>query len=133
MMVGGLFRGPLTMLIINGVEMPPLSSFEWQLMDVSAGESGRTDDALMHKNTVAKKRKLLVSWVRLDFADASRIIQAVSSDEYFPVTYPDYLDGNLQAERVFYVGDRTVPVKAFRMDDPTWQFTDTISFDLIER
>ena len=121
------------MIIINGVEMPCPATFEWQLMDVSAGESGRTDDALMHKNTVAKKRKLLVSWAHLSFADSARIIQAVSEDEYFPVTYPDYLDGNIQAERTFYVGDRTVPVKAFRMDDPTWQFSETISFDLIER
>lgn len=123
----------MAMLTINGVEMPSPTKFDWQLMDVSAGESGRTDDALMHKNTVAKKRKLILSWVYLDFADACRIIQAVSSDEYMEVTYPDYLSGNLQETRVFYVGDRNIPVKYFRPEDPTWQKTDTISFDLIER
>lgn len=121
------------MIKINGVALPCPTSYEFQLMDVSAGESGRTDDALMHKNTVAKKRKLILGWTTLNFAEASAIIQAVSGDEYFSVTYPDYLDGNIRATRTFYVGDRTVPVKAFNMDDSAWQLTESISFDLIER
>lgn len=43
---------------INGAAMPCPSSFTWGLQDISASESGRTDDTIMHKNRVGQKRKL---------------------------------------------------------------------------
>ena len=50
------------MLKVNGVAVRCPSKFEWGLQDVSASESGRTDDALMHKNRVAQKRKIRLGW-----------------------------------------------------------------------
>lgn len=40
---------------VDGTELPCPSSFTWGLQDVSASQSGRTDDAIMHKNRVAQK------------------------------------------------------------------------------
>ena len=47
---------------INGAAMPCPSSFTWGLQDISASESGRTDDTIMHKNRVGQKRKLEIGW-----------------------------------------------------------------------
>ena len=52
-------------LKVDGVALPCPSSFTWGLQDISASESGRTDDTTMHKNRVGQKRKLSVEWPRL--------------------------------------------------------------------
>lgn len=44
---------------VGGVSMPCPSAYDWSLSDVSASESGRTDDSLMHKNRVAQKLSLI--------------------------------------------------------------------------
>ena len=46
------------MLKVDGVEMPCPSSFQWGLQDISASESGRTDDSLMHKNNLMRLRSM---------------------------------------------------------------------------
>lgn len=48
---------------INGAAMPCPSSFTWGLQDISASESGRTDDTIMHKNRVGQKRKLEIFYL----------------------------------------------------------------------
>ena len=88
----------------------------------------RTDDALMHKNRVAQKRKLQVSWVGLDWQQTASIMQAVQP-EYMDVTYPDMLSGTYET-RNFYVGDRTAPVKFWFTHK---KMMEEISFDFIER
>ena len=52
---------------INGAAMPCPSSFTWGLQDISASESGRTDDTIMHKNRVGQKRKLEIGSTRSTF------------------------------------------------------------------
>ena len=116
------------MIKIDGVAMPCPSEFQWGLQDVSAGESGRTDDALMHKNRVAQKRKLEISWVGKNWSETAFIMTAVNP-EYIDVYYPDMLSGQYET-RNFYVGDRTAPVKLWWVDN---KMVERISFDLIER
>ena len=41
---------------VNGVDCPTPSAFGWSLQDISAADSGRTEDGLMHKNRIAQKR-----------------------------------------------------------------------------
>lgn len=88
----------------------------------------RTDDALMHKNRVAQKRKLKLEWVGKDWETTTRIMQAVNP-EYISVRYPDMLSGTYET-RTFYVGDRTAPVKFWWTDR---KMIEKISFDFIER
>ena len=113
---------------VDGVKMPCPSTWEWGLQDVSSSESGRTDDALMHKNRVAQKRKLQVGYNGISAADAHTILAAINP-EYISVTYYDLLAGQNQT-RTFYVSDRSAPFK--------WWWTgkhilSSLTFDLIER
>ena len=50
----------MAMLWADGVLIKSPSVFSWGLNDVSAADAGRTDDALMHKNRIAQKRKISV-------------------------------------------------------------------------
>lgn len=113
---------------VNNVTMPCPSTWSWGLQDVSMGESGRTDDALMWKNRISQKRKIQIGFSAVTDTDAHTILQAINP-EYIDVTYFDPLDGQT-VTRNFYVSDRTAPVK--------WWFDgkkiyESLSFDLIER
>lgn len=115
-------------LKVNGTAMPCPSAFSWGLQDISASESGRTDDTTMHKNRVGQKRKISLTWNGKDWQTTSKILQAFNP-EYIDVTYPDMLSGTYET-RTFYVGDRSAPVKWWWIGN---QRTESISFDIIER
>ena len=117
------------LLTINGTVMPQPSEYEWSLQDVSASSAGRTEDALMHKETVAKKRKLKVAWKSKSTSVTASILNAVTSNEYFTVKYWDML-ANAYQTGTFYVGDRSAGVKLWWVGN---HLIDTLSFDLIER
>nr|DAI80273.1 MAG TPA: hypothetical protein [Caudoviricetes sp.] len=114
---------------INGVAMPCPSSFTWGLQDISAAESGRTDDTIMHKNRVGQKRKLEIGWNAPEWEKACKIVQAVNP-EYISVEYPDLLSGNKHEVRTFYVGDRSAPFKCWWIGN---QRMEGLQFDLIEQ
>ena len=108
--------------------MPCPSSFSWGLQDVSASESGRTDDALMHKNRVAQKRKISLQWNGTTWQQTSLILKAFNP-EYVSVRYPDPMSGTYET-RTFYVGDRTAPYKCWWVGNRRME---SVSFDIIER
>lgn len=113
---------------VNNVQMPCPSSFDWSLQDVSAAESGRTDDSLMHKNRVAQKRKIALSWSELTASETSTVLTAFNN-QYFDVYYWDAMDGQYET-RTFYAGDRKAPVHYWFTNDKRFE---TVSFDIIER
>ena len=119
---------PGTMIRVNGVMMPEPSTMEWGLQDVSAADSGRTEDALMHKNRVAQKRKIKLGWQHIDHVTASQLIQAFNP-EYINVTCFDFLAGQ-EETRTYYVGDRSAPIKMWLTDR---KIVTQLSFDIIER
>ena len=118
----------MAMITVNGVDMPCPSSFSWGLQDVSASESGRTDDALMHKNRVAQKRKISLQWNGTTWQQTSLILKAFNP-EYVSVRYPDSMSGTYET-RTFYVGDRTSPYKCWWVGNRRME---RVSFDIIER
>lgn len=82
----------------------------------------------MHKNRVAQKRKIQLSFNGVTPEIARTVLQAVNP-EYIDVTYFDPLEGQ-NVTKTFYVGDRSAPVR--------WWWTgkkifESLSFDLIER
>lgn len=88
----------------------------------------RTDDAIMHKNRVAQKRKIQVGYSGVKDTVAKTVLQAINP-EYINVYYYDLMDGDFQT-RTFYVGDRSAPFKWW------WDgkhILESLSFDLIER
>ena len=117
-----------TMIRVNGTKVKTPSSFSWGLQDVSASDAGRTQDALMHKNMVAQKRKIAMSW-SMPSPDEARAILLAFNNEYFDVTYYDPLDGDI-VTRTFYAGDKTAPVKIWTANNKRYE---QISFDIIER
>ena len=113
---------------VDNVAMPCPSSFEWGLQDVSLGESGRTDDALMHKNRVAQKRKIAISYNGATMETCATVLQAINP-EYITVKYWDVMNGQYES-REFYVGDRSAPFKTFWAGNHR---VERLSFDIIER
>lgn len=118
----------MAMMWVNGVAIKTPSSFSWGLQDVSDSASGRTQDALMHKNRIAQKRKLSLSWLAPTPAETAAILQAFNP-EYISITYPDAMSGQNET-RTFYVGDRSAPMKIWNVGHKRYE---TLSFDVIER
>ena len=106
-------------MLVDGVALPTPSTFEWGLIDVSASDSGRTQDAQMHKNRIAQKRQLKLSWSGTDTARTAKILQMVNP-EYIRVTYPDAMSGT---------DETRTPIKIWTINNKRYE---TLSFDLIE-
>lgn len=115
------------LLKVNGVKLPDPSEFEWGLQDISASNSGRTQDTIMHKNRVGQKRTINLTWKGPTRAQCATILQAVNP-ETFTVEYPDLMSGT-QETRTFYVGDRTAPFKVWW---DGYEIMEKLSFKLIE-
>lgn len=111
----------------NNVTLPCPSQFSFSIQRVSAGESGRTDDGVMHVNQVTQKRKIVLSWAAKTPAETAAILQA-AQPEYIDVYYFDPVDNRYET-RKFYTGDRTAPVWRWFTGR---QYFESISFDLIE-
>lgn len=118
----------MAMLNVDGADMPCPSVFSWGLQDISAAESGRTDDTIMHKNRVGQKRKIGLQWNGTDRQTTALILQAFNP-EYIQVTYEDAMSGAFET-RTFYVGDRSAPVKVWWANNKRYE---SVSFDIIER
>lgn len=118
----------MAMIKVDGVTIKTPSDFTWGLQDVSDSASGRTEDALMHKNRIAQKRKLSLGWRNPTREETAVILQAFNS-EYIEITYPDAMSGTNQI-RTFYTGDRSAPVHMWTVDKKIYS---QVTFDVIER
>ena len=118
----------MAMIKVNGTAVKTPSSFSWGLQDVSDSASGRTQDSIMHKNRVAQKRKIQLSWNKPTKEETAAILQAFNQ-EYIDVTYPDAMSGTDET-RTFYVGDRSAPMKMWTVNRKIYS---QVSFDIIER
>lgn len=103
-------------------------AYTWGLQDVSDQDSGRTLDAVMHKNRIAQKRKINLSFWGLGVAETARLLQAFNP-EYIDVEYEDAMIGG-RTIKTFYVGDRSAPVWIWNVDNKHYE---KINFNLIER
>lgn len=104
------------------------SEHSWGLQDVSDSNAGRTQDALMHKNRIAQKRKIALGWNNPDAKEVSRVLTAFNP-EYVDVRYQDAMSGE-EEERVFYVGDRSAPMSWWVVGHKKYS---KLSFDIVER
>lgn len=117
-------------------EIPNPTDISFGIKDVSSADAGRTNDAnaTMHKNRVATKRTLNLTWKNLDGAKTKTVLRAFKP-EYVFVRYVEPED-NAFVTKEFYAGDRSAAPSHYV---PTSQFTiggvvyKTISFNIIER
>ena len=113
-------------LKVNGVDVPCPSKFAWSLQDVSAADSGRTQDARMHKNRVAQKEKIGLEWLGCTPDVAATILQAFNP-EYFNVTYRSPLTNTIVTKE-FYRGDAQAPYYWWCYEGRH----ENVAFDIIE-
>lgn len=109
---------------------PDPAGLTWGLQDISSANAGRTQEGVMNKMLVSKKRKLQLKWTLTDETQASAILQAFDH-EYFYCKYWDVLAGDWQV-REFYAGDKSAPFQWFQLDNKGTKIA-TVSFDIIER
>lgn len=106
--------------------VPCPTAYVWSLEDVSAEESGRTEDTTMQKMRIAQVVSIDLEWKDVTIADAATILTAFNP-EYLNVTYLDAMAGELVTKE-FYVGNRNSPL--FNTSLGKWE---KISFKIIQR
>lgn len=116
------------MIMVDGAWIKSPSSLTYGLKDISASDSGRTDDTIMHKNRVGQKVTLDLSWSGPTPEEASEILKAFDP-EYIDVTYHDPKE-NKMVTKTFYSGDKKAPVKIWTVNQKRYE---SISFNIIER
>lgn len=110
----------------SNTNIPCPTAYAYKLQDISASESGRTEDTAMQKMRIGQVVAIDLKWKGVSLADASTILTAFNP-EYITVTYLDAKAGTwLTAE--FYVGDRNVPLY-----HSTLGLWDEISLSIIKR
>jgi len=114
---------------IAGQLMPKQpSTFKCTVNDLDDGATTtRTADGTLHRERIAIKRKLEMTWSGMDWATLSNMLTLVSGME-FEVYYPDTVTGQYET-KTFYVGNRTSDVAIIRNGEPFWK---TLSMNFIE-
>lgn len=110
---------------VDGAPVKCPSGYEWGINDMSASDSGRTEDGKMHKNRTGQAVKLKISWNNIKTNEISVILKAFNP-EYINVCYLDAMEGAFLTKE-FYVGDRSAP--AYNTALGVW----SVSFNIIER
>ena len=114
---------------VDGTDMPCPSKCEVGYQDISAPDSGRTLDGLMHKEKVGQKVKLELEWKGVSDADASTILLAFDP-EYVDITYHDTKTNSILTKN-FYTGDRKASTYWWN-DDGEFTYL-SVAFNVIER
>ena len=118
----------MAFLEIGGVAVKTPSSFSVGINDISAPDSGRDLNGLMHKGKIGEKRTIALAWNNLTFAEMSTIVNAFQANEYFSVKYYDPTNPTTQLTKTFYVGDRSAPMYNYSLG--LWE---SLTFNIIER
>lgn len=113
---------------VDGKKIRCPSKLEWGVNDVSKSNAGRTKNALMHKNRIARKRTLNLAWNGINDKECHEILVAFSP-EYVDVKFYDPLEGKAITKN-FYSGDQTAPVYCWTVGKHLYQ---SVSFSIIER
>lgn len=122
--------GDEVILMAGGKIIPCPASLEYGLSDVSASESGRTEDTRMQKNRVGQKRTLSLQWNAKNWQETAFLMQSFDP-EYLFIYYPDMKSGCYEV-REFYTGDKKAPVKLWWVGTNK-KLMEQVSFDVIER
>jgi hypothetical protein len=98
----------------NGVDVRTPTSFNWDLKDIEAEESGRTLDGIYHVELIAKKRMISYKWSDPSATEVSTILQLINSSNAVNITYPDALS-NTYETRKFRSLKKSAPFRNYRV------------------
>ncbi len=115
---------------LGDITIQPASpgGLKWSIMSIQSADSGRAENGEMIATLVAKKRKLEIKYANLTPDDAKAILEEVSGDMFFEVTYYDVLAGE-QETRTFYVGDRSTDWYNYNIE----RGLENLAFNIIEK
>ncbi len=116
------------MIAVNGQWIKSPSAMTVHIEDVSAANAGRTEDALMQKQRIARKVKIDLTWAMPTPSEAHQILSAFSP-EYFNVTFFYPLYGGYTTKS-FYSGEQSAPVKVWMVNNKRYE---SIQLSIIER
>lgn len=111
---------------VDGKVIKTPSQFDVKVNDVSASDSGRTQDTIMHKNRVGRKFTISLAWNNPTPEEAQEIYDAFSP-EYISIKFPF---GTKTLTKTFYVGDQSYPMKQWYVGGKRYG---QIAFDVIGR
>lgn len=104
------------------VDLPPPSTFQWDIMDVDGEEgTGRDKNGDAFRDRIATKRKLICEWGPLSMEMMSFLLKNIK-DEFFELEFPDAEEGE-RIVKTFYVGDRSAPMYHYDAETstPLWE------------
>ena len=115
---------------LGDITIQPASpgGLKWSIMSIQSADSGRAENGEMIATLVAKKRKLEIKYANLTPEDAKAILEEVSGDMFFEVTYYDVVAGE-QETRTFYVGDRSTDWYNYNIE----RGLENLAFNIIEK
>lgn len=116
----------MSLIIIDGVEIPAPSDYSVGIQDISKAE--RNANGTMIIERVATKRKIELSWKYLSKEQLAQVLTAVSN-VFFQVTFLDPQD-NATRTGTFYCGDRKAGMLDYKNGVPRYK---DVQFNLIER
>ena len=116
----------MAMIYVDGKGLSP-SSYSVGIQDISSADSGRTDDGVMHKNVVATKRTISLSFNGKRPGELQEIL-SLFKPTYVNIQYPDPRDGTRTG--TFYTGDIEANVFSWISGR---EYYETTSFNVIER
>lgn len=116
------------------VSLPDPSEMAVLLQDIDNSSTGRSASGKMLRDRIAggetAKRKIECTWNAIDADKVKLILQSVAP-EFIQVKYPDpYLGEDRIA--VFYVGDRTAPMYAYKFINGEKHLYQSLKFNFIE-
>ncbi len=127
----------MAFIIVDGVSnLPTPSSFQVTLQSISAPDSGRTLDGLMHDTYVATKRTIQIGWNFPTPQEMAAILAAFpysdgnGNRKYMNITYWDPENAVAQVTKTFYVGDKPTAMQTWAEGKRLYA---NIQFNLIER
>lgn len=105
---------------INGTEIAAYpDKFVPGIFDIDDADSSvRTSNADLHRDRIAVKRQLDMSWGILTWPEISAVLKSMA-DASFTVTYPDPQEGTY-VTKLFYVGNRTAAVALSNGAEVLW-------------
>lgn len=108
-------------LKINGVNIAESpKEFSVTPMDLDDGSTTvRTADGILHRDRIAVKRQIEMSWGLLKWATLATLLQSMSNT-FFEFYYPDPMEGTY-VTKTFYVGNRPCPAALSQNGEIYWK------------